>query len=106
MQKLNTTLVYILSIVGLICCCWPFGIAIIPTGIAFFIASKEMKKYEASPESYSNGDAMKTAKTVSLIIFILASLYLLYFIYGVATTPWDQVMSGYEDAMRDSGVEF
>ena len=106
MQKLNTTLVYILSIVGFVCCCWFAGLAVIPTGIAFFIATKEVKKYEAYPTAYANGDAMKTAKTVAMVIFIISALYFAYSLFSIATTPWDEIMSGYEDAMRDSGVEF
>jgi TRAP-type C4-dicarboxylate transport system permease small subunit len=106
MQKLNTTLVYILSIVGFVCCCWFAGIAIIPTGIAFMIATKELKKYESNPSEYMNGEAMKTAKTVAMVIFIISALYFVYSIYSIATTPWDEFMSQYEEQMRNSGVEF
>lgn len=106
MQKLNTTLVYILSITGFICCCWFLGLGVIPTGIAFFIANKEYKKYEAQPEAYSNGPAMKTAKMVALIAFVICALFFLYSIFDVFTTPWDEVMGRYNSALESQGVEF
>ncbi|MEO9954164.1 CCC motif membrane protein [Nonlabens sp.] len=106
MQKLNTTLVYILSIAGFICCCWLGGLSVIPAAIAFFIANKELTKYEANPAEYANGPAMKTAKTVALVILILSALNFIYTIYGLATTPWEEVIAGYEEGFKSSGVEF
>lgn len=105
MQKLNTTLVYILSIAGFICCCWFFGASIIPTGIAFMMANSGVKKYEADPEAYSNGPAMKTAKTVAMVIFILSALYFVYSMYGLATTPWDQVVEQMRQQMEAAGQD-
>jgi energy-converting hydrogenase Eha subunit G len=105
MQKLNTTLVYILSIAGFICCCWFLGIAIIPTGIAFYIATKELKKYEANPSEYMNGPAMKTAKTVAMVIFILSALYFVYSMISLATTPWDVVMEQWREGWEASGQD-
>lgn len=105
MQKLNTTLVYILSIAGFICCCWFLGISIIPTGIAFWIAGKELKKYEANPSEYSNGDAMKTAKTVAMVIFIISALYFVYSIYGIITTPWEEFMEQWRAQMEAAGQD-
>ncbi|WP_124981094.1 CCC motif membrane protein [Nonlabens xiamenensis] len=85
MQKLNTTLVYILSVVGFLCC-WCFGIGLVASIIAFVIASNELKKYAANPEAYSNGPAMKTAKTVALVALIISGLVTVYQIYNYATT--------------------
>ena len=49
---------------------------------------------------------MKTAKTVALVILIISALNFIYTIYGLATTPWEEVMAGYEEGFKSSGVEF
>ncbi|ALM21577.1 hypothetical protein JCM19294_1826 [Nonlabens tegetincola] len=80
MQKLNTTAVYILSIVGFLCCC-AWGLGFVAALIAFIIANKELKKYNENPEAYSNGKAMKTAKTVALVSLIVSGLVTAYTAY-------------------------
>lgn len=88
MQKLNTTLVYILSVVGFICCC--FGIGWIPSLIAFFVANSELKKAAANPEEFVNVSAMKSAKIVAiiaLVISVLFALVIIYFIYMISNSP-------------------
>lgn len=112
MQKLNTTLVYILSVVGFICCCFS-GIGVIPAGIGYYLANKGVKDYEANPEAYSNGPAMKTAKTVSLVVTIIAGLMAAYSIYNwVSTTPEERAQQQREmleqfgmdpDMLEDAG---
>ncbi|MGJ8685408.1 MAG: CCC motif membrane protein [Nonlabens sp.] len=89
MQKLNTTLVYILSVVGFVLCCCS-GIGVIPAAIGFYLANKGVKEYEANPDGYSNGPAMKTAKTVSLVVTILAALVAAYTLYTYATTTEEE----------------
>lgn len=87
MQKLNTSLVYILSVVGFLCCCFS-GIGVIPAGIAYYLANKGVNEFEANPDEYSNGPAMKTAKTVSLVVTVIAAIFAAYSIYTwVSTTP-------------------
>lgn len=87
MTKIKHNPSYILSVVGFICCCFS-GVGVIPAGIAFYLANKGVKEYEANPEAYSNGPAMKTAKTVSLVVTVIAGLMALYSIYNfVSTTP-------------------
>ncbi|ALM21576.1 hypothetical protein AAT17_10190 [Nonlabens sp. MIC269] len=71
MQKLNTTAVYLLSVAGFLCCCF-YGIGTIAAIIALVIANKELKKYNQNPEAYTNGKAMKSAKTVAIISLILS----------------------------------
>lgn len=105
MQKLNTTLVYILSIAGFICCCWFLGLAVIPTGIAFYIASQGVKKYNENPDAYNNGEAMKTAKTVAMIVFAVSALYFLYSMYEVATTPWEEMTEQFRAQMEAAGQD-
>ncbi len=75
MQKLNTTAVYILSIVGILCCC--IGLGTIAAVIALIIAINQLKKYNENPELYSNGKAMKSAKTVAIISLIISIIGLI-----------------------------
>lgn len=107
-QKLNPTLVYVLSILGLLCCCL-FGSGIIPSGIAFFIAKNNLKKVEAEPESYdvSNVKQMNTAKIVALVVVIINVLMIIRVIYVIATVGWDEMssefMKAYEEALKAQG---
>jgi uncharacterized membrane protein len=80
MQKLNSTLVIILSIVGIICC-WIYGLGTIAAIVAIIIANKELKKYNENPEVYSNFSAMKSARTFSIISLIISFI-------GLAFTIW------------------
>ncbi|WP_438962835.1 CCC motif membrane protein [Nonlabens sp.] len=97
MQKLNTTLVYILSVVGFICCCF-YGLGFVAALIAFLMANKELKKYAENPESYSNGPAMKTAKTVALVSLVVSGLVSAYLVYNYFTTT--------ERERIEQGIEF
>ncbi|MGJ8685407.1 MAG: CCC motif membrane protein [Nonlabens sp.] len=82
MQKLNTTAVYILSIVGILCCC-VYGLGTVAAIIAIVIATKELKKYDENPDLYSNGKAMKTAKTVSIISLLISFIGLAFVIWSL-----------------------
>ncbi|MEO9954165.1 CCC motif membrane protein [Nonlabens sp.] len=80
MQKLNTTLVYILSVIGFLCCCF-YGVGTIAAIIAIVVASKELNKYNANPQQFVNGKAMKTAKTVAIISLVISLI-------GLALIAW------------------
>lgn len=82
MQKLNTTLVYILSVVGFLCCCI-YGLGTVAAIIAIVIANKELKKYHENPDGYTNGKAMKTAKTVATISLVLSLIGLSITVYAL-----------------------
>ena len=73
MQKLNTTAVYILSVIGFIGCCFA-GLGWIPALIALIIANNGLKKYNADPSQYDNGKAMKSARTVAIIALVLSAI--------------------------------
>ena len=75
-QKLNPTIVYVLAIVGLLCCCFA-GSGFILSGVAFIIAHNKIKQVQANPEDYdvASVKAMNTAKTVALVILIINVLY-------------------------------
>ena len=102
-QKLNTTIVYILSIAGFICCCIPI-IGIIPSAIAFFIANGKVKEWKANPDNYENGNAMNTAKMIALVVLIINALYLAWNIYSIiAIGGWDAYMEESRQRIEDMG---
>lgn len=99
-KKLNPTIVYVLSIVSFLCCCFA-GLGTFLALPAFLMANNGVKGAEANPEDYE-GDlqAMKTAKTVAIIALAINVLYLLYNIYYFATTDWDAIMEQYNKALE------
>ncbi len=103
-QKLNTSIIYILSTLGLVCCCIG-GIGIVPAGISYYLAHKKMNEYTANPEDYENGPAMKTAKLIALIVLIINVLYMLFTIYRIYTIGWDTLVERSELMMQQWGVE-
>jgi hypothetical protein len=109
MKNLNTTLIYVLSIIGLLCCCFG-GLGILLSGPALFIANKKIKDAELNPDDYE-GDlkAMKTAKTVALIITIINGAFLAYNIYDLASGGFEErqkmindIMEGYKQGAQDA----
>lgn len=98
-QKLNTTIVYVLAILGFICCCIG-GIGFIFAGIAFYIAHTKLKEAFANPENYENIEAMKTAKIVALVVLIINLLMVIRVVYVISTGGWDEFMTAYQEAME------
>ena len=108
-KNLNTTLIYVLSIFGLLCCCIG-GLGVFLAAPAFFIANKKIKDAQLNPEDYE-GDikGMQTAKTVALVITIICALTLLYNIYDLSTGGWEkrqdvinEFMEGYQQGIEDA----
>lgn len=115
MQKLNTTLVYILSIIGFLCCCLGFGWIL--SLIGFLKANKDLKKANENPDNYENINAMKTAKTIALISLIISGLiglYIIYVVIMITTNPefacefWNEALKNVENnpSVQEEGVEF
>ncbi|WP_438962834.1 CCC motif membrane protein [Nonlabens sp.] len=101
MQKLNTTSVYILSILGFLCCC--LGLGWILSLIGFLKANKDLKKANEDPDNYENINAMKTAKTIaiiSLVISGLVGLWVLYTVIMILTNP-DFACEFWNEAVRN-----
>lgn len=103
-QQLNPTLVYVLAIVGLFCCCIG-GAGFIPAGIAFFIATSKLKEVQANPENFDNVSAMNTAKTVAMVILIINVAYLAWTIYQISNVGWDELMEQSRQMMEEMGAE-
>jgi len=102
-QKLNSTVVYILSIVGFLCCCFG-GLGVIPAGIAYFMANGKNKAAMANPELYENPSAMRTAKIVALVVVIINVIYLALTVYRIATVGWDEMMQQSQMQMEQYGM--
>jgi hypothetical protein len=99
-KQLNPTLVYVLSILGFLCCCLGGAVLSVP---AFFIAHNKIKDAELNPDDYEgNLQAMKTAKIVALISAIISVLVLVRIIYVLSTSDWDELQRTIEDAMEQA----
>lgn len=103
-QKLNTTAVYILSILSILCCCFG-GIGIIPAGIAYYIANGKMSEANQNPEEYENISGMKTAKTVAMVALIINAVYLFWTVYRVSTIGLEELMEQSRMQMEQYGIE-
>mgnify|MGYP001028607056 FL=1 len=100
-KQLNTTLVYVLSILGLLCCCVS-GLGLLLSGPAYIIARNKVKGYEQNPDDYEgNINAMNSAKTVALIIVIINALYLIYTLYLLLTVGYDEIYSKWDEIMSE-----
>ncbi len=99
-QKLNPTLVYVLAILGFLCCCIG-GLGFILAGIAFIIANSNLNKAKLNPENYDPNSikAMNTAKIVALVILIINILYFVYTLYTISTVGWDEIMQRSQEMM-------
>lgn len=104
-KQLNPTLVYVLSILGFLCCCFGGAILSVP---AYFIAANKVKDAQLNPDDYE-GDlqAMKTAKIVAMISAIISVLVLIRVIYVLATGDWEElqreIQKAIEEAQRQQG---
>lgn len=99
-KNLNTTLIYVLSLFGLLCCCLG-GLGVFFAGPAYFMAASKIKDAELNPDAYEgNLQAMKTAKMVALIITIICAVILIYNIYDLATGGWETRQVIIEDFLK------
>ena len=98
-EQLNPTLVYVLAILGFLCCCFG-GLGFIPSGIAFFIAQSKLKLAKGNPENYENIKSMDTAKIVALVILIINLLMVIRLVYVISTIGWDELLEQSRDMME------
>ncbi len=100
-KQLNPTLIYVLSIIGLLCCCVA-GFGIFLAGPAYFIANNKIKDAQLNPEEYE-GDIkqIETAKIIALVVLIINVLYLIYSIYQISTIGWDEMMEQSRQMMEE-----
>lgn len=109
-QKLNPAIVYVLSIIGLLCCCFG-GLGVLLSAPAFFVAQSGLKKASLSPDDYDPASvkAMNTAKILALVVTIICGITLIYNIYDLSTGGFEtrmqffeEFMKGYEEGMQDA----
>lgn len=101
MKKLNTTLIYVLSSLSLLCCCFA-GLGILLALPSFIIANNKYKQALLTPEDYEADDlvAMNNAKTFALVALVINGLYFAYNLYYFATTDWDVVIQEFKSQME------
>ena len=99
-KQLNPTIVYVLAILGLLCCCFG-GLGFILAGIAYYLAHSKIKDAHLNPDDYE-GDikAMNTAKIVALVILIINLAYFAMTIYRISTIGWDELMDQSREMME------
>lgn len=100
-KQLNTTLVYVLSIFGLLCCCFG-GLGFLLSGPAYLIAYNKVKDATENPDDYEgNLNAMNTAKTIALIILIINLLCVIYVLYVFFSGGYDKLFDFWNEAMEE-----
>ncbi|MDO7173645.1 CCC motif membrane protein [Mariniflexile sp. AS56] len=106
-KNLNTTLIYILSILGLLCCCLG-GFGIVFAGPAYYISHKKIQEAELNPDDFEGDkNAMNTAKIVALVVTIICAITLLINVYDLSTGGFEkrkdiieQFMEGYQKGLQ------
>lgn len=106
-QKLpNVTIVIVLSILGLLCCCFAGIPGILFGGIGLILALNDEKKYKANPDTYSNYSQLKTAKILAIVALALGALYLIYTGFSISQMGgWDGYMEKVQEMMEQYGIE-
>ena len=100
-KSLNTSLVYILCIFGLLCCCFA-GLGFLLSGPAYLMANKKIKDAELNPDDYEGSvSAMNNAKIVALVVLAINLLNLIYTIYVFATGDFSEFQKEWEKAMQE-----
>lgn len=100
-KQLNTTIIYVLSILGLLCCCFG-GLGFLFSGPAFLIANNKVKNATENPDDYDgNLNAMNTAKIVALVSLIINVLYLIYVIYLIFSGGFDESLEKWQEIMAE-----
>ena len=95
-KELKPTIVYVLSSISILCCCFA-GLGVLLAGPAFMIANNKLKTADGTEHDFKS---MNSAKTFALVMLIINGLYLLYSIYYFSTTDWDAIMEQYRNALE------
>ncbi|WP_366941687.1 CCC motif membrane protein [Flavobacterium sp.] len=100
-QKLpNATAVLVLGIISILtCCCYGF-ISIILGVIALVLAKKDMKLYNANPQSFSNYSSLNTGRILAIIGVILGFIYMIYMIYMISTYGMEGLQQMQEEMLK------
>jgi len=100
-KQLNTTLIYVLSIIGLLCCCFG-GLGFLLSGPAYLIAHNKVKDAKENPDDYeSNLNAMNTAKIIALVSLIINAIYFIRVLYVIYTGGFDGIEDAWNEVMEE-----
>ncbi|TYB73129.1 hypothetical protein ES677_05825 [Bizionia gelidisalsuginis] len=101
-KELKPTLVYVLSIFSILCCCFG-GLGVLLAAPAYYIANKKIKDAQLHPEEYEgNINTMNTAKIIALVAVAINVLFLVYTIYMFSTGGFDEAMEEFKQAMEEA----
>ena len=106
-QKLpNVTIAIVLAILSFICCCFGGIPGAIMAAIAFFLVRGDEKRYQASPELYSNYSQLRTARIIAIIGLVVGILYFIWTFYQISQMGgWDAYMEKSREMMEQWGIE-
>ncbi|MFT4575343.1 MAG: hypothetical protein ACI9SI_000247 [Polaribacter sp.] len=96
-KELKPTIIYVLSSISIFCCCFA-GLGVLLAGPAFMIANNKLKDADGTEYGYKS---MNSAKTFALVMLIINGLFLLYFLYSLATSDWDTIMEAFQEGMKN-----
>ena len=101
-KQLNTTLIYVLSILGLLCCCFG-GLGFLLSGPAYLIAFNKVKDASENPDDYEGDlNAMNTAKIIALVSLIINLLFFTYIIYLFLSGRLDELFDVWNEIMEEA----
>ena len=69
----NATISLVLGIISFIACCFSSGFGgILLSGIALYLANKDLKAAQPDPQFYENYNTVKTARIIAIVGLVLA----------------------------------
>lgn len=102
LKKLNTTTVYVLSVLSFLCCCF-WGIGFIFSGIAYYMAHSKLIEVRNDPDNFEPNSVrnMQTARTFALVVLIINILYLCFTLYQIYDIGWDVLIERSHEIMEE-----
>lgn len=101
-QKMNTTAVVVLAIIGILLswCCSPIGIIL--AIIAVVMVTNKLNAYKRNPAGFYGAENLNVAKIISYISLGINILFLCWTIYSLATMDWEVIMRQYQDILNEA----
>lgn len=100
-QKMNTTAIVVLAIIGILLswCCSPIGIIL--AIIAVVMVTNKLNAYKRNPAGFYGAENLNVAKIISYISLGINILFLCWTIYSLATMDWEVIMQQYQDILNE-----
>ncbi len=101
-QKMNTTAIVVLAIIGILLswCCSPIGIIL--AIIAVVMVTNKLNAYKQNPTNFYGTENLNVAKIISYISLGINILFLCWTIYRLATMDWEVIMQQYQDILNEA----